>query len=195
MWGSGVLLNPYLGGHVWGTRECGGAREVGFDDGGEADGGAGGCEFAVDADVVAAEGSGSADGDLGDQRVMLPCYFPVDPLRTGLCLHAAIDIAAGVRPSALPSGVDGWCSPSRLALDGGEAAGVEVEKLGDLVFGFSGDGGGETGGCGCGAQDVGAAGYELEQVEGDIFVAARGARGGGLRGLTCLIHEDSPWRC
>ena len=70
-----------------------------------------------------------------------------------------------------------WSYPRRLvgrwfALDGGETASVEVKELVDLVFGFSGAGGGEASGGGGGAEDAGAAGDELEEVEGDVFRAA-----------------------
>ncbi len=63
----------------------------------------------------------------------------------------------------------------------GATAGVEVEDLRDLVFGFGGRGKAEAGGCGGGfAAEVRVGGDELEQVKSDVFRAASGVAGAGF---------------
>ena len=57
--------------------------------------------------------------------------------------------------------------------DDGEASAVEVEKLVDLIFGLGRRRTAEAGGRRCGTAEAGAGGDEFQQVERDIFVAAR----------------------
>src|SRR6202012_3406002 len=73
-----------------------------------------------------------------------------------------------------------------LAFGGLKAARIELEQVSDLIVGFVGRGCGEPGGPDGGAADSGRGRDEFEQVEGDVFVAARGAR--QCRGL---IHDAS----
>src|SRR6185437_3633997 len=74
-----------------------------------------------------------------------------------------------------------------IAGDGLEAAGVKLQQMVYVVFRFLRGGGGEAGGGRGGAAGSGGGGDKLEQVEGDVFVAARAT--GGVLGL---VHVGSP---
>jgi hypothetical protein len=73
--------------------------------------------------------------------------------------------------------------------DGLAAAGVELEQVVDLVLGLGRGRGDETGRSGRLGTDVGLAGDKLEQVEGDIFGAARCRERDGFHGF-----DGSGWR-
>jgi hypothetical protein len=53
------------------------------------------------------------------------------------------------------------------------AAGVELEELGELILGLGSGGKAEAGRGGALGAHVGVCGYELEEVESDVFRAAR----------------------
>jgi hypothetical protein len=76
----------------------------------------------------------------------------------------------------------------RLFLCGGfdcfAAAGVEIEEVGDWVFSLGGGGGGEAGDrSAAGLGDVGVRGYELEEIESDVFGTAGGEVGALIHGM------------
>lgn len=105
---------------------------VNVDQSGELDGLAGLFEFAIDAEVIAAEGSGSDDG------------------------YAE------------------WMEGGHLFLfDGFATTSVELEEMGDLIFGFCTAGNAEAGSACAFAADIGLGCDEFEQIERDVLGAAR----------------------
>jgi hypothetical protein len=65
--------------------------------------------------------------------------------------------------------------------DGYAAACVEIEQLGELIFGLGSRGQAETSGGGTLGAEVGVGGDEFEEIESDVFRAARG--GGAVAGV------------
>ena len=59
-----------------------------------------------------------------------------------------------------------------FAFDGLEAAAVELEEFADVFFGFGAGGTDESSGGRGRPSDAYGAGYEFEQIEGDVFIAA-----------------------
>ena len=78
-------------------------------------------------------------------------------------------------------------SAGERRFDGYTAAGVEVEELGELVFGLGGRGKAEAGGGSALGAEVGVSGNELEEIESDVFRAARS--GGGVAGFHRSLSE------
>lgn len=182
--------------------ECRGA-DVGMETGGRADG-----------DGLQWEGAGAVIGETGFQAVVKPrcCWQRCEPaLECGgvggvgqkrvndgsevdgmtvlfeLLVDADVVLAegAGTDDGDLKSGGQGQ---SLLALHGGEAAGVELEQVGDLIVRLgSGWRRKSSGSAACLATDAGGGGYKFEQVEGDVFIAT----GGGADGCAGDFHGFS----
>ena len=65
------------------------------------------------------------------------------------------------------------CGAGQRRFNGYAAAGVELEQLGELIFGLGGGGKAEAGGGSALGAEVGVGGNELEEIESDVFRAAR----------------------
>jgi hypothetical protein len=71
--------------------------------------------------------------------------------------------------------------------DGYAAAGVELEELGELIFGLGGGGKSEAGRGGAFGAEIGVGGNEFEEIESDVFRAARS--GGAVAGFHKSLSE------
>jgi hypothetical protein len=65
------------------------------------------------------------------------------------------------------------CSARQRRFNGYAAAGVELEELGELIFGLGSGGKAEAGRGGAFGAEVGVSGNEFEEIESDVFGAAR----------------------
>ena len=64
------------------------------------------------------------------------------------------------------------CGARQRGFDRDATAGVELEQLRDLIFGLGRRGKTEAGRGASLVSEVGVSGYELEEIEGDVFRAA-----------------------
>jgi hypothetical protein len=65
------------------------------------------------------------------------------------------------------------CGAGQRRFNGYAAAGVELEELGELIFGFRSGGKAEAGRGRAFRAEVRVGGNELEEIESDVFRAAR----------------------
>lgn len=72
--------------------------------------------------------------------------------------------------------------------DGFATAGVELQKVVDLIFGFGVGGKPKTGRGGRGAADVGVACNKLQKIESDIFGAAGSGENGRFHRLMVAVE-------